>query len=229
VDYTHIRKTDNITQFQLQDIIDNERLVPGRVVRGPVPPGDPFGVGPITLVDLSLVNISRALVEAYDAAFDYDWATATRGRFEFFALATWQTHYQTQLLPGQPIVENVGIGNINPLRLKANAGLTWKYRSWAWGWVSHYFDSYIVSTDLTTILNQGSSRIPSQTYHDAFARWSPSADVRTTLFSNTEVQVGVKNVFNTKPPLDQSFGFALYSPFGDPRLASYYVQVKKSF
>jgi outer membrane receptor protein involved in Fe transport len=42
------------------------------------------------------------------------------------------------------------------------------------------------------------------------------------------VQVGVKNVFNTKPPYDVATSIG-YSAYGDLRLASYWLSLKKEF
>jgi outer membrane receptor protein involved in Fe transport len=53
---------------------------------------------------------------------------------------------------------------------------------------------------------------------------------RSRLLSNTEIQVGVRNIFNTKPPYDAAgVSGAYYSSLGDARLASYYVSVKRTF
>jgi outer membrane receptor protein involved in Fe transport len=50
------------------------------------------------------------------------------------------------------------------------------------------------------------------------------------LLTNTEWQLGIRNLFNTKPPLDVSNASGgYYSGFGDPRLASYYLSLKKAF
>jgi outer membrane receptor protein involved in Fe transport len=45
-----------------------------------------------------------------------------------------------------------------------------------------------------------------------------------------EVRVGVTNVFNKEPPYDAFFsGGFYYSPYGDPRLRTYNVSLRKSF
>ena len=48
------------------------------------------------------------------------------------------------------------------------------------------------------------------------------------LLSQTEVQIGVRNIFQKEPPVDVT-GPTYYSGFGDPRVSSYYISVKKSF
>jgi iron complex outermembrane receptor protein len=142
-------------------------------------------------------------------------------------------------VPTTPVVENVGLGLGNPLKLRANGGLTWQRDHWTLGWSVRYFDSYLVADPTATgsatlILNQGSPRVPSQVYHDFFAtyKFSPHAENkgRLKMLDRLELQVGVKNVFNAKPPLDAAAQFPLgYSTYGDPRLAEYYFSAKKSF
>jgi len=243
VDYTRIKKSDNISGLSFQGVVDNETLFPGRVTRGPVPPGDPFGVGPITFLDATSINISRAEVEAYDVALDYRMQTARIGVFDFYSLATWQEHFKTQLLPGAAIVESVGVdsdfGNPIRLKLKANAGLTWKLRHWTLGWTARYFNSYLVadpsqSYNTSKFLIQGSLGVPSQTYHDIFGSYrfeqeSGQSSGKASWLRGLELQAGVRNIFHKEPPLDANESVLYYSPFGDPRVSSYYLSVKKEF
>jgi len=53
------------------------------------------------------------------------------------------------------------------------------------------------------------------------------------LLDGLELQLGVRNVFNKRPPHDLnpvSRSYTLsYSAFGDPRLASYWLSVRKAF
>jgi len=228
LDYTRIEKRDNIVSLTAQQTIDNESIAPDRVIRGPRLPDDPADwAGPITVIDRTNMNRAWAEVEAFDLTADYARDTESFGRFELYALATWQTHYETQLLPTEPVVENVGVSSDNPLKFKANAGALWKFNHWSAGWNGRYFDSYVVSRNAATILNQGTSRVPSQHYHDAFVGYRFEAPSR--LLDGLELQAGVKNIFNAKPPLDMGNTFFFYSLFGDPRLSSYYISLKQQF
>ncbi len=237
VDYTLIEKSNNITELGSQALINNEGLFPGRVTRGPNLPGDPAGwAGPITFLDLTAVNIARARVEAYDIALDYQWQTERFGVFDLYSLATWQPHYETQLLPDAPVVDNAGARAAFdfgiPVKWKANAGLNWSYRGWTLGWTTRYFDSYVVSANPSTVRNQGSARVPSQTYHDfqVSYRFDGSPLARVGFLAGAELRAGVRNVFNTEPPFDAgATGEYFYSSFGDPRLASYYLSLKTNF
>lgn len=230
-DYTRIEKTDNITILSFQQVLNNEDIVPGRVVRGPVPPGDPFGVGPVISIENSFINIARAELEAYDVAVDYQ-KKSTLGTFDAYFAATWQPHYRTQLLPTTPLVENAGVTSVFPLRFKANAGLTWKHGSWSAGWTVRHFDSYVVSTNAAVVLAQGATEVPKQNYHDVFVgyRFARQALGWRRAFSGLELQVGIKNVLGDEPPVDLGISASrYYSPYGDPLLTSYQVSVKRVF
>ncbi len=235
VDYTYIRKTDNIATLNQQQVVDNEAFLPGRVQRGPGPAGDPYGVGPITFLDVTTANISKASLNAYDVAVDYVKETADYGRFDTYLAATWETHYRTQFLPSQPFLENVGVGSTNPLKFKASGGLTWKHGPWTVGWNISYFDSYLVSTNAVQVLSQGGNgRVPGQVYHDfvlgyRFQAAGGKAGWRRDWVDGTEIQLGVRNVFDAKPPFDASNTQAYYSLFGDPRGASFYVSARHRF
>jgi len=69
------------------------------------------------------------------------------------------------------------------------------------------------------VLNQGSARIPSQTYHDLS---SPIVSKRSEVYrasGGAQVSLGIRNVFDKSPPLlatTGSTGTAAYSTYGDP-------------
>lgn len=228
VDYTRIDKTDNVRMLTGQQIVDNESFLADRITRAEPTPGDPFGVGPIIAIDETSMNIARARIEAFDLAIDYGWETLRFGAFDLSAIATVQTAFDTQLLPVAPVVEEVGITSNAPLKLKGNATLRWRSGNWTVGWTARYYDSYVVSTNETIVLNQGSRTVPSQMYHDLFASWR--VESASAFVSALELQAGIKNVLDEEPPFDaanSSFGY--YSPYGDPRLSSWYLGVKATF
>jgi iron complex outermembrane recepter protein len=239
VDYTRITKTNNITSIASQLLLNNESLFPDRVGRAPVTPGDPFGVGRIIWIDASAQNISSARLEAYDVALDYSFELAGQDRVAFFAAATYTPTYLTQIIATLPETDNVGkAGTFNSttnpgltLKWKANAGVTFNRGPWTFGWNARYFDSYyvadpVVVTNATVLRNQGGSgRVKSQHYHDVFVRYQFE---RGWLYG-CEAHVGVRNVFRTEPPFDASNTSSYYSYFGDPRIGSYYVSLRRSF
>lgn len=243
VDYTRMEKSDNIGEIPSwqQGVIDREALFPERVVRGPNLPGDPSGwAGPIIQIDSSPANLSSLELEAWDVQLDYRWDTEARGAFDFFLVGTWQPRYAIQLISGAPVVDYVGLGAVNPLEFKGNAGLTWNLSAWRAGWNLNYFDSYRAAppeqwhTDMA-MANQGNGgRVPSQIYHDVFVNYDfalSNANGIPGWLSGTQVQLGIRNLFNKRPPVDMGaeYSHAYYSPFGSPRMASYYLAVTTRF
>lgn len=240
IDYIRLRKSDNIVELSSQRVIDNEAVLPGRVVRGPNLPGDPAGwAGPIVTIDQSAVNISRAWLEAWDFAFDYSYELGAFGALDLYSVATYQPHYRTQVAPSLPEVENAGVGGSTssiPLKLKVNSGINWHSGQWSAGWNSRYFDKYLVAsptltTAETVYRRQGARYVPRQIYHDAYVGYEFDAAMTGALsmLHGMELQLGVKNVLNTRPKYDINNSTNLYSGFGDPRLASYYLTVTRAF
>jgi outer membrane receptor protein involved in Fe transport len=228
LDYTQIKKTDNIATPSVETLIN---YFPERVTRGPNLPTDPAGwAGPITAIDATLINVAKAEVDAYDLQADYAFDTAF-GRFAPFAVASYQTHFLQQFLPNGVVVDNVGITSSNPLEWKGNLGLNWSYGAWSAGWTARYFSSYVAAT--TAVVNQlqgNGGRVPSQTYHDVFATYRFGAAAGPTFLDGTDITLGIRNLLDKEPPFDANSSYnGYYSTYGDPRLASYWLTVKKRF
>ncbi|WP_438479758.1 TonB-dependent receptor domain-containing protein [Oleiharenicola lentus] len=94
----------------------------------------------------------------------------------------------------------------------------------------------------TYTLPQGSKTVDAQVYHDAFVTYrlgeslrkltdrSGASGLALKAARGVSVQFGVRNVFNTIAPLDTFQAETFYlSPYGDTRLRSYWVTVKKAF
>lgn len=242
-DWNRIEKTDNFGSPDVFDMLANEVAFPGRIVRGPVPAGDPYGVGPIIEINTSLMNLARASVETVDLSLDYT-RSFSFGRLDFFAVGTYTVSYETQLQVGAPVEEHVGYANsvqsaagggAYPLRWRGNAGVTWTRGRLQAGWSVRYIDDYqLDSASAATLLAQGNGgHVGSQLYHDVFVGYTFSrADGPTgwrQWLAGTEVRLGVKNVFNTEPPVDVSNTANYYSGFGDPRLAHYTLSLTHRF
>lgn len=245
LDWFRIEKTDNITQLSLPLMVANEALFPDRIVRGPKLPTDPADwAGPITVIDRSAINISKAEVEGYDLRLDYSLATERFGSFSGFLAGTSQTHFKSQLVPTSPVIESIGTGaglsDTRPLKWKANAGLTWSRNGLTLGWAAQFYDSYLAAfpgdaSRAWQIRSQGNGgRVPSQVFHDVSASYSFDSAGWSGFAGNVaeglEILGGVKNVFNTKPAFYVDYNQGLiYSPYGDPRLAVYYLSLRKAF
>jgi iron complex outermembrane receptor protein len=238
-DWSQLRKKNNITgliitgQSGLNAAIN---FFPERVIRAAPVPGDRFSVGAITALDDTLINVSRFKIETLDAAVDYQLDAGTLGVFDLTAKGTHLFTALSQLVPDAPLIENAGIlatvdFRLGGLKWMGNSTVTWSKRGWMLGWRANFYDSYFLNATHTVVANQGSARVPSQIYYDLFGSyeldWSQSGQWRGAL-AGIEVLFGVNNVLDRKPPIDVTLS-TFYSTLGDPRLANYYLSVKKSF
>jgi outer membrane receptor protein involved in Fe transport len=80
--------------------------------------------------------------------------------------------------------------------------------------------------------------ISGQIYHDVYIGYRVGKGARTDAWwnralANSSIRLGVNNVFDHIPPYDNSGGIpgypVLYSAYGDIRLATYIISVKKGF
>lgn len=233
VDWTRIHKTDVITFMGLsQQNLLNESLVPGLVIRGPVPAGDPYGIGPIVGYRQTQFNVANQDVEALDFAVDYGWHTERFGSFSVAMLATHQLENESQIVANAPVVDTIGY--VNGLEWQGNLTFSWDMDQWSAAWTSRYYDSYSVGSagfpNDFFVASQGSETVPSQHYHDVFASYRfGNTGNSMALLSGVQLQLGVRNVFNTKPPVDMASFGTYYSSWGDPRLSSYYLTLRKAF
>ncbi|MBL8269224.1 TonB-dependent receptor [Steroidobacter sp.] len=231
LEWYRIEQTNVILTPTPQQIIDNESQFAGRVQRGAAVPGDPYGVGAITLVDYSLVNANESETEGFDFTASYRWRTQQYGSFVLSAQATRIESYKIQNSLGSPLQEIVNqVAYGAPLKFRSNASLIWYRGPWSAGWAAAYFDSYpqySVGTDIY-VRAQGGREVSSQVYHDLSGSYR--FDSTSGFLSDVTLQFGVKNLFDQRPPLDVYFPAYLYSsPFGDSRLRSVWASLGKRF
>ncbi|WP_162314142.1 TonB-dependent receptor [Pseudoxanthomonas yeongjuensis] len=241
LDFTRTEKTNVISTLSDQVILDNEESFPGRITRGPKLPTDPEDwAGPIIALDGSMVNVGKFNIDTVDMQLDYTWQTERFGQFDWFAVGTWIGKYERQLAPTLPFTDQLGIGGSTAnvaLKYKVNTGVRWHLDNWSGGWTLRYLDSYLVAdpslaSSANAIASQGKGgRIPSQTYQDVYLGYAFGLSDRHgmgNIVEGLDLKVGVRNLFNRTPPFDYST-LNYYSYLGDPRLASYYITVTKSF
>ncbi|MBL8272006.1 TonB-dependent receptor [Steroidobacter sp.] len=231
LEYYRIEQQNLILAPNPQNIIDNEAQYPGRVQRAPVAPGDPYAVGPITLVDYSLINANESATDGFDLSASYRWRTQRYGAFNVTVQGTLIESYKVQNSfdsPLQEIVNEVAYGG--PLKFRANAALNWDLREWSAGWTVMYYDSYPqyhFGTD-TYVLAQGGSHVASQMYHDAYGSYTFAED--RAVLGDVTLQFGVKNIFNKAPSFDAYYASYLYSsPFGSTRMRTLWLSAAKRF
>jgi hypothetical protein len=239
LDYTEIDKEGEISFISPTTLLADESLYPGRVVRAGLTDDDieaGFEAGRITSIDLSMINLARSVVRNLDIQLDYRFDTAL-GSLRAYALATHAPDFITQFQPGEQRYNNAG--HSARLQWRGNAGLTLERELFSLGWNMQYFHSYLIYPATATpatiplfTVEQGSDTIPSQMYHDLVGRFrlGELLGARAGLLADTELQVGIRNVLNTSPPiLATPSPHGGYSFFGDPRLRRYTVSVLRRF
>ncbi|MBL9214729.1 MAG: TonB-dependent receptor [Opitutaceae bacterium] len=241
IEFYRITQFDKIGSLSAQQIVNAESRYPGRVTRN--------AAGLVTLVDTSLLNLTRYETEGWDLSLDYQRKTAA-GILTLRLGGTRIAAERRQDAVDAPLLDYAGyVAEGGPAKIKANATLTWEYRHWTAGWTARYFHSYrqygaaggpdsiqffAGAEDPFYIQAQGGDTIPAQTYHDVFLTRTFEQDAErpgrlgARLLDGLRVQVGVKNVLGTLPPYDAYFSYYT-SPYGDVRLRSYWMSVRKVF
>jgi outer membrane receptor protein involved in Fe transport len=241
VEYFKITQFDHIEGLSTDTIVATASLS-SRVTRDPA-------TGLITSVDTTLVNVDRYETEGWDFSFDYRKPTGL-GTFDASLAASMMAHQMRRTTAIDPLFDYVGFPSQGgAAKLKLNGTLGWEHKAWNVAWTTTWYGSYSqfgapgtptvgYQPTFQPIILQGGNTIPSQKYHQLVVgykfgreeqRKTSGATVSRRLLSDLSVQVGIKNLFNTAPPYDASYGPFYYSPYGDIRGRSYWVRVKKQF
>ena len=238
VDWTHIQKRDNFYQPGLLVLgggdfqqIFNDFIAanPDRVTRdtNPATLGG-FSVGPITQLDMSLVNLAGSKVSAFDFAADYSTA-ALGGTLDFSLSATWAYQFEVRISDGSPARDYAGTGSISFLdtgggqggpEWRGHATIRYSNDGWGIGVRARSTSGYHLTATREFVAAQGAAKVPSQAYFDVFGH--------VRLFENTELAAGARNVFNKAPPYDSGNALRV-SPYGDVRGGTYYVTLTQRF
>ncbi len=239
VDYTSIRKTDEIAAMNVGSVLDLEDLVSGRVTRAPLTAADAargYTGGVVTALDISALNLAKSEINAWDFQVDYTWKHEQTGQFSVYSVATWQPKLTRQTLPSTPAIDTIGFSD-GPRAWRVNAGANWNRGPWTVGWNMQFYDSRRVYTSIskvaaTTVASVGFERYPTYVFHDLFARYRFGTAPRgwAGILADTEISVGIQNALNREPAIvggtDALGGFDATI---DPRLRRYSISLKKRF
>jgi iron complex outermembrane recepter protein len=233
VDYTDIRKTNEVTAMPLQYFIDNEAAFPGRVVRGPGSGGE---LGPITQIDATSLNLARTRLKAFDLQADYATTSEAWGRWRFYAAATYTKELSRVVQASGPAVNRSGFSD-GPLKWRGNFGIDWSGAdTWSAGWNAQYYDSYRVCSSTLSEFScnqweawQGASKVPSQIYHDAYVRYTFSAN--SGILAATDLSFGLQNVFdNQGATIASAIAYNVgATSYLDPRGRRFALSLRKHF
>jgi outer membrane receptor protein involved in Fe transport len=244
LDYTRLKKDNNITSITEAQLFQFEQIFPERIQRGSNLPGDPPGwAGPVTLIDTSQINAASSRFDSLDLQLKYGRYLDNGALLEFWGNATWTLKAEQRLLPTlDPVILrgiSSGDGRSIPLNFRGFYGVDFEKGGWGLGWTVRHYSSYLVAdpalaSSAPILATQGNGgRVPRQFFHDLSVRWrpmsSPAGAGWKSALDKVELTGGIRNVFNKEPEVDLSNPFNFYSYLGDARLRTYYVQAKYMF
>lgn len=231
IEHYRIDEDGSIGQIPAQEIVDGENgQYADRVHRDP-------DTGLISWIDQRYTNLFARQTRGYDLTLGYRLATEERGTFSVDFMGTYIDSLKRQIAFDGPMLEYVGfINQGGALKVRGSLALSWAYRNWNASWTARYFHSYNVAYSegspggvLTTYTAaQGSNKVPSQTYHDLMTSYDFDGSERP-LLEGVSLQFGIKNIFDKVPPLDVTGCSGYYSCFGDMRLRTFYLALRKQF
>jgi iron complex outermembrane receptor protein len=219
-----VRQEDFITALDVDQLLANEAIFPGRVVRAAPAPTDPPGfAGAIISVDSSNINFGGVTAEGLDGEFQYSFPPGRWGEFIASLNVTYIDTFEVRLTPDTPAMDQVNQANDGgyPLRLRGNAGLSWKGRGgWSASLISRYSGSY---KDY-----DGIHELPAQTLIDCQLQRHFGRDGGLGLLDDLEATLGLINLTDEQGDFSRSFAGYDYQR-ADLRGRFYYLNLKARF
>ena len=232
VDFVDTVTSGENAYLDAQQVLDLESLFPQRVIRAPVQPGDPYGVGKVTSVLSGNFNLAWRHSQNFNISLDYEWTECLGGSLEAYCRYVYFDRYDIEELPTTPPVDELDAPDgfiTGVLRQRANYGVGWSNRAFGFGVDGHYFDSRILPQ--LDWASQGSNKVDPFWQYDVYlqgdlGRWMPWKSSHYGLRG----QVRINNVLGAGPPkfADDSSGAGVQS-YGDWRGRVYSLSLTLTF
>jgi iron complex outermembrane receptor protein len=174
-------------------------------------------------VNAVLDNLGEVKTSGIDASLRWKLPRSAAGDFTFQFDGTWVHSYKYQNETGGEFVENVGVyGDSSPVfRWKHNAAINWKKGVWSASLANKYLSGYVDENDVADAY-----------YHKVRAYSTYSLSASYAGLRNTDLTVGIKNLFDSAPPYtNQGTTFQSgYDPrYTDPLGRTFYVKATYKF
>jgi iron complex outermembrane recepter protein len=203
VDYFKFDQTNLIDSLSASQILANLELFGDLVLRNPPAPGE--SVGTIDSVITTFQNLATAEWEGWDFGVSWDHSFPSAGRIRGSLAATYVDNY---IFEGFEYA-----GSYNYPKWRGTAALAWNRGDWA----SSLYVTYIGKYD--QLFTEG----------DVNEQWLFNPQVAYSGFRDTTITVGVRNVFDKAPPLDQSDTTLTNPAINNIEPAFWYVRVSRDF
>ncbi|SDH04205.1 MULTISPECIES: TonB-dependent receptor [unclassified Duganella] len=174
-------------------------------------------------VNAVLDNLGEVKTSGIDTSLRWKLPRTSAGDFMFQFDGTWVHSYKYQNETGGEFVENVGVygDNAPVFRWKHNATVTWKKGTWSASFANKYLSGY-----------EDQNSVAEQYVHHVRAYSTYSLSTSYSGIKNTDLTVGIKNLFDTAPPYtNQGTTFQSgYDPrYTDPLGRTFYVKATYKF
>jgi iron complex outermembrane receptor protein len=225
-DYFKIRLNNGITTgLPIATILGDLATYGNLVTRGPSDPNFPNLPGRITGIQQTFINLGATHIEGIDAELHYKFAPTRYGRIRFDMSGTYYNRYDFQNID-KSYTGFVGTAAGSPVvgvipRWKHYASLSLDNGPWSVTVANNYQSSY---TDWQTDIDGNVRTVSTMSLWDLQGQY---AGVK-----NLTLTVGVKNVFDTNPPVtNQQNTFQLgYDPsYYDARARFVYGSIRYAF
>ncbi|MEP7061959.1 MAG: TonB-dependent receptor [Betaproteobacteria bacterium] len=225
-DYFKINLSGAITNgIPITTILADLGQYGGLVQRGPVDPNFPALPGRIEHVLQTYINLGNLHIEGLDVDLQYQTPQTAYGRFAFGLSGTYYIRYDAQATDGSYVG---GVGTVYGAvttgvipRWKNYASVTWTQGPWSATVANTYQSSYV---DASTDLNGNFRRVGTLSLWDLQGGYSG--------FKNLTLTLGVKNVFDTNPPVtnqQNTFQLGFDTSYYDPRARFVYGSIRYAF
>jgi outer membrane receptor protein involved in Fe transport len=232
LDFFDTHKSDELDYLAAQDVIGLEAELPGRVIRAPVTPGDPYGVGMITSVLTGNINVASRASQDWNLSLDYTESDVFGGAITIYTRWVYFQSFERQLLGNSGVVDELDhpdVASLELMRNRLNFGGEWADKRNAFGIDAEYFGTRQLPE--FQWVQQQSHNIAPYFQVDAFGktdltRFLPWEKSRYRL----SLQLRVNNVFSARFPkyIDDPSGSGL-GAYGDWRGRVYSISVTATF
>ena len=216
LDYFNIKIRDKIGTVAEQTLFDNYEKYQSAFV---------YSADGNTLqyVNAVLDNLGEVHTSGIDTSLTWRLPRSSYGNFTFQFDGSWVHSYEYQNEPGGAYIENVGVyADNNPVfRWKHNASLTWALGKWSANLSNKFMSGYRDQNYVDAGYEQKVKAYSTFSLSGAYSGWK-----------NTDITVGVKNLFDKNPPFtNQGTVFQTgYDPrYTDPLGRTLYVKASYKF
>ena len=222
VDYWSIKRKNLIVSLDPRDVLANYDVLGSNVIRD--------ANGAIKDITGGFINAAGDETKGIDIGLNFN------GRYDIAKWTasidgTYLNSYKGRLLENQPYTEFVGqFGNGSftdvYVRWKHYAKITWMEGAWSTTFSQRYTQGYKDELPLGTVPPGFDPNVKSYTLYNVSTTY--------TGFRNTTLTIGIKNLFDTKPPfsahnVDDVGGTGWDARVGDPRGRSYTIRATYRF